>query len=97
MKLPSPELDKGSLVLDVDVERFLANEFELLPFAAPARSGIELSWRDFFEALPRCHERGDIRYLSPKASSGRLPNEKVAAELEKLGGLTPQAFEALLP
>src|SRR3954452_15626888 len=28
---------KGSLVLDVDVERFLANEFERLPFAAPAR------------------------------------------------------------
>jgi hypothetical protein len=93
MKLPSPELDKGSLVLDVDVERFLANEFERLPLAAPARSGIELSWRDFFLALPRCHERGDIRYLSPKASSGRLPHEKVTAELEKLGGLTPEVFE----
>lgn len=84
---------KGSLVLDVDVERFLANEFEQLPFAAPARSGIELSWRDFFETLPRCHEQGDMRYLSPKTSSGGLPNEEVAAGLEKLGGLTPEAFE----
>lgn len=84
---------KGSLVLDIDVERFLANEFERLPFAAPARSGIELSWRDFFEALPRCHEQGDLCYLTPTARSGGLPNEEVAAELEKLGGLTPQAFE----
>jgi cupin superfamily protein len=95
MKLPSPELDRvrGSLVLEVDVERFLANEFERLPFAAPARSGIELSWRDFFAALPRCHEQGDLRYLDPKISSGGPPNEEVVAELEKLGGLTPEAFE----
>jgi cupin superfamily protein len=96
MKLPAQKaLDrvKGSLVLDVDVERFLANEFERLPFAAPARSGIELSWRDFFAALPRCHEQGDLRYLDPKISSGGPPNEEVVAELEKLGGLTPEAFE----
>src|SRR6185295_12637864 len=84
---------KGSLVLDIDVEHFLANEFERLPFAAPARSGIELSWRDFFAALPRCHEQGEIRYLNPKISSGGPPNKEVAAELVKLGGLTPEAFE----
>jgi cupin superfamily protein len=84
---------KRSLVLDVDVEHFLANEFERLPFAAPARSGIELSWRDFFEALPRCHEQGYMRYLNPKTSSGGLPNEEVVAELEKLGDLTPETFE----
>lgn len=93
MKLRSPELDTGSLVLDVDVERFLADGLGRQPFAAPARSGIELSWRDFFAALPRCHERGDLCYLSPKARSGGLPSEEVAAELEKLGGLTPEAFE----
>ncbi len=85
---------KGSLVLDIDVKRFLENEFERLPFAAPARSGIELSWRDFFETLPRCHEQGDMRYLTLKASPrDGLPHEEVVAELEKLGGLTPEAFE----
>lgn len=96
MKLPAQKaLDrvKGSLVLDVDIERFLANEFERLPFAAPARSGIELSWRDFFEALPRCHEQGYMRYLSPKTRLGGLSNEEVTAEIEKLGGLTPEIFE----
>jgi hypothetical protein len=93
MKVSSPELETESLVLDVDVKRFLADEFGRRPFAAPARSGIELSWRDFFEALPRCHERGDICYLHPKARSGGLPNAEVAAELAKLGGLTPEAFE----
>lgn len=84
---------KGSLVLDADLERFLADEFERLPFAAPARRGIELSWRDFFAALPGCHEQGDVHCLNPKASSGGLPDERLTAELEKLGGLTPQAFE----
>jgi hypothetical protein len=52
-----------------------------------------MSWRDFFAALPGCHEQGYLRYLSPKTRSGVLPNEEVAAELEKLGGLTPEAFE----
>jgi hypothetical protein len=93
MKLPSPEPDKGSLVLDVDIERFLANEFERRPFAAPARSGIELSWRDYFEALPMCHEQGYMHYLNPKSRLGGLSSEVVTAEIEKLGGLTPESFE----
>jgi hypothetical protein len=87
------ERGKGSLVLDIDVERFLATELERLPIAAPARSGIELSWRDFFDALPLCHQRGEMRYLIPTTTPRGLQQEEVEAALAKLGGLTPEAFE----
>jgi len=87
------ERARGSLVLDIDAERFLATEFERSPLAAPARSGIELSWREFFEALPRCHQQGEMRYLMPTTSPRGLPHAEVEAALEKLGGLTPEAFE----
>jgi hypothetical protein len=86
-------LAKGNLVLDLNTEHFLATEFECAPLAAPARSGIDLSWREFFAALPKCHERGDLRYLTPTTGPRGLPQDEVVAAIEKLGGLTPEGFE----
>lgn len=83
----------GDLVFDMGAEDFLRHYFEKQPIAAGKKPAVDLDWPEFFAALPRLHQQGEIRYLTPKSPALGLDRAEVEAALRDLGGLTRSAFE----